>query len=121
MLDYLQATFWSLTYVLLIIYAIRFNRHGIPLVAVCLNFAWETVALAGSILGGIFSIELIIHVAWFSLDLIIILLYLFYEKRHHKWEKVLFILFYICLTALLAYLFIKGYMLLSCFCIDLNF
>lgn len=121
MFDYLQAIFWSLTYICLITYAIKFKVHGIPLVAVCLNFAWETVALINSIRIGSLSPVFMIHIVWFSLDLIIVTLFLFYETRIHenKKQKLVFIISYICSVICLWILFEKGYMLLSCFSIDL--
>lgn len=119
MLDYLQAGFWSLTYIFLIVYAVKFKMHGIPLVAICLNFAWETVALANSLIY-IRSIgPLVVHIAWLSLDLIIVALYLFHEKNSPKKQKLIFVSGYIGSTLLLVLLFKCGYMLLSCFCIDL--
>lgn len=118
MLDYLQAILWSLTYVFLIIYAVKFKQHGIPLLAILLNFAWETVALTYSIRSMQISGPLIIHIAWFSLDFTIVALY-FYEKNSSKKQKLMFLLGYAVSTAFLVFLFKYGYMLLSCFCIDL--
>ncbi|MBQ7380016.1 MAG: hypothetical protein IJW70_10125 [Clostridia bacterium] len=121
MLDYVQAAFWSLTYVFLIIYAIKFKRHGIPLASICLNFAWETVALGQSLMMGEFTGSLIVHIAWFSLDLVILLLFLFCETPEPKvkWKKWIFLISYVCSSVLLMFVFSKGYMLLSCFVIDL--
>ena len=118
MLDYLQAFFWSLTYVFLIIYAVKFKQHGIPLLAILLNFAWETVALTYSIRAMQISGPFIIHIAWFSLDSIIVALY-FHEKKSSKKQKLMFLLGYAVSTAFLVFLFKYDYMLLSCFCIDL--
>ena len=118
MLDYLQAVFWSLTYVILIIYAMKFKKHGIPLLAILLNFAWETVALINSIQKMQITGPLIIHLAWFSLDFIIVVLYLC-EKNSSIKQKLMFGLGYAISTAFLVFLFEYGYMLLSCFCIDL--
>ena len=119
-LDHLQATFWSLTYVVLIIYALKYKMHAIPLVAICLNFAWETLALIGSIMRGQFSSALLIHIAWFTLDMVMVLLYLFYETKIHenKVEKRCFLGAYLLSTICLAGMFLYGYMLESCFAID---
>lgn len=119
MLDYLQAFFWSLTYIFLIIYALVFKRHGIPLIAICLNFAWETIALAGSILFMRISGPMIIHISWFTLDFVIITLYLFKEKNSPEKTKKAFISAYLIFIIFFIILFKNGYMLISSFCIDL--
>ena len=121
MFDYLQGIFWSLTYICLIIYAIKFKAHGIPLVAICLNFAWETVALANSVHNRDLSSILIIHILWFSLDLIIVNLFLFQETRiyENKKPKLIFIISYICLVMCFWIFFEKGYMLLLSYLSDL--
>jgi len=119
--DHIQGICWSITYILLIVYAIQFKTHGIPLIAVCLNFAWETVALGGSLLNQNFSSVLIIHTAWFALDCIIIFLFYCYETKikENRKEKVVFAWAYIICVVCLVILFLNGYMLLSCFVIDL--
>jgi len=119
--DHLQAICWSVTYILLIIYSVKHKMHAIPLTAICLNFAWETTALMGSIINGNFSVILLIHVVWFSLDLVMVLLYMFYESgsRENREEKKHFWRAYILSTVCLTVLFRCGYMLLSCFVIDL--
>lgn len=119
MLDYIQAFFWSATYVMLIIYAIRFKFHGIPLISICLNFSWETNALFHSIQNP--SASLAIHISWFLLDLVIVILFLFFEKNNHvnAKKKVMFLIGYICSSICLFFLFKYQLMLLSCFFIDL--
>lgn len=120
-LDILQAIFWSATYCLLIAYSLKNKNHSIPLTAICLNFAWETVALATSILNKAVFFVLAIHLAWFCLDLIMVLLFLFFEDKQKNplSAKLLFLSSYlICIVALIL-LFDNGYMLLSCFIIDL--
>lgn len=118
--DHLQAIFWSLTYIVLIFYAVKYRAHAIPLIAVCLNFAWETLALIGSIMLGRFSSALYIHISWFTLDLVMVLLYLFHETKIHenKVEKCRFLVAYLLFAACLAGMFLSGYMLESCFIID---
>ena len=121
MLDILQAFFWSLTYILLIIYAIKFKTHGIPLVSICLNFAWETVALFQSIVTKKISTGFVIHIAWFLLDFLIVILFLFFEHTNEKERisKIIFFISYACAIGTFSILFMNGYMLLSSFTIDL--
>ncbi len=120
-LDILQAIFWSVTYCLLIAYSLKNKHHSIPLTAICLNFAWETVALATSILNHVVFSVLAIHIAWFSLDLIMVVLFLFFEDKQSNTlsAKLLFLSAYLICIAALLFLFDNGYMLLSCFIIDL--
>ena len=67
--DVLQAIFWSITYVLLIVYSIKNKKHGISLVSIVLNISWETIALLYDIVNQFSSW---IHIFWFSLDLVIL-------------------------------------------------
>lgn len=119
--DHLQLIFWSITYILLILYAIRFRIHGSPLPATLLSLAWETVALANSVLSGVFSWALMGHLAWFSLDLVLVCLYLFHETNisEKRKEKLCFLGGYLVLTAVMIPLFEDGYMLISSFIIDI--
>ena len=120
--DHLQAIFWSITYIFLIVYALKYKIHGIPLVAICLNFAWETAAVGALLIyGGEFSVAMLIRGAWLLLDCAIVGLYCFYEtKFFENWkEKVIFFSAHILSTICLAVLFFYGYMLISCFVIDL--
>lgn len=119
--DHFQAIFWSLTYILLIIHSLFYKNHGIPLTAMVLNFAWKTVALHNSIFATAFSYTLIVHIAWFSLDMIMVVLFLVYETKifENICRKLCFLCAYIVSTICLVFLFKHGYMLLSCFAIDL--
>ena len=119
--DHMQAIFWSLTYILLIIHSLRYKNHGIPLTAMLLNFAWETVALYNSLHSKTFSASLLIHLAWFFLDLIMVVLFYVYETKLHenKHRKIYFLSTYIMSTICFVFLFNNGYMLLSSFAIDL--
>lgn len=119
--DHFQAIFWSLTYILLIIHSLHYKDHGIPLSAIVLNFAWETVALQNSIQSNHFSDSLLIHIAWFFLDLIMVILFLSYETKisENKSRKIIFLFAYIISTICFVFLFNRRYMLLSSFLIDL--
>lgn len=122
MFDILQASFWSITYVLLIVYAIKYKTHGIPLTAICLNYGWETVALIRSLFVlKTFSLALLVHIAWFSLDTIIVALFLFHETPivDNIKQKALFLFSLLATIASCFVLFNIGGMLLSCFAIDL--
>ena len=108
--DLLQALFWSATYVLIIIFNIKYRSLGIPPIAMATNFAWETTALIryGSV----------IHIAWFSLDLIIVITYFTLCKPVYLRHKFYLPILYAVEMAALCVVFESGGMLLSCFFID---
>ena len=115
MLDNLQALFWCITYVLVIIAGFksqRFKKISMPYLAGVLNFAWEFTALnlsRGSNL---------IHILWFGLDLIIV--YIGYRFLEDKKKKLLYLTVIFILSVLLKYIFdLSGGMLISVFVIDL--
>lgn len=108
--DLLQALFWSATYVLIIIFNIKYRSLGIPPIAMATNFAWETTALIryGSV----------IHIAWFSLDLIIIITYFMLCKPVYLRHKLYLPILYVVEMAAFYAIFGAGGMLLSSFVID---
>lgn len=108
--DLLQALFWSATYVLIIIFNIKYRSLGIPPIAMATNFAWETTALIryGSV----------IHIAWFSLDLIIIITYFMLCKPVYLRHKFYLPILYVVEMAAFYAIFEAGGMLLSSFVID---
>ena len=108
--DLLQALFWSATYVLIIIFNIKYRSLGIPPIAMATNFAWETTALIryGSV----------IHIAWFSLDLIIIITYFMLCKPVYLRHKLYLPILYVVEMAAFYAIFEAGGMLLSSFVID---
>ena len=76
--DYLQIIFWSITYLLIIIYGIKFKNLMIPILALILNFSWETVAFIKDIyLFSSLSFAFIGHLIWLGLDLIMLIIYIY--------------------------------------------
>jgi len=114
MLDTLQVLFWSITYVLIIIAGFRswkIKKPSIPYLAVICNFAWESCALISS--RGLWA-----HVAWFSLDLIIVILGFCFINSLKK--KIVYISSLIVGVILLHFIFmLPNGMLYSSFAIDL--
>lgn len=110
-LDDIQVVFWSITYILSIVYALRKKTHIIPHPAILCNLAWETVALLCHGMIG--------HIVWFSLDVVIAFLFLL-RVRYSKKAKAAWI---ICLLFMIAVLWkvFRGSngMLISVFAIDL--
>lgn len=115
MLDNLQALFWSITYVLIIIAGFKSQKIkmvSMPYIAGVLNFAWEVIALyltRGSNW---------IHVSWFILDLFIVFIgYRFLVERK---RKVIYLTAILIFVILLKYIFnLNNGMLISVFVIDL--
>ena len=126
--DAMQAILWSVTYVLIILYNIRYRTLGIPPIAIASNFAWETVALLQDVRYAPSSFNIydvllgslgnLIHTAWFFLDVLIVVTYMVfcrpvYLKRNWYWAVL-----YAADLLLLIFAFKHGGMLLSSFLID---
>lgn len=75
--DYLHASFWAVTCILSVIFAVRYKKHIIPPLAAALSVAWEISSLI------FFSGY--IHILWAILDVLIFVLYIIYEKRKIKY------------------------------------
>lgn len=61
---------WSITYILVIAYNIKYSISAIPSIAIAANFAWETVALMGDVVQRHSVLD--VFNIWFVLDAIII-------------------------------------------------
>lgn len=113
MFDNLQVICWTIVYTLIVFFSLwhkEDRRFLIPPIAMCLNLACEINAIiytGGSFWG---------HYLWLSLDIVIFIIALLKIRC-----KKLYIL--VCtlaiLTLFLRILFTNGYMLISCFIIDL--
>ena len=120
--DILAGVFWSATYLLAIVYAIKYKTHGIPVFCICSNFGWETIALIQSLfVWRRFSPAVIVHIAWFTLDSVIVALFLLHESKWHEGfiKKIAVISYYAFTLLVFALAFKFNGMLLSSFVIDL--
>lgn len=117
--DVMQALFWSATYILIIIFNIKYKYTAMPLFALLGNFAWESVALAKDILSDISGVGHLIHIAWFTLDLAIVITYLLLCNKLY-FKKIFSVLIYF--VFLFAFIFFfnmwSSGMLISSFIID---
>lgn len=111
--DTIQLIFWTITYLLAIIYAVKYKQHIIPWPAMFLNVSWETAALL--------KYKSILHVPWFLLDVVLVILFLFLrcERRSNR-----FICVWIACAVLNTAVFLKlfghnNYMLWTSFLMDL--
>lgn len=123
--DAMQAILWSVTYVLIILYNIRYRTLGIPPIAIASNLAWETVALLQDmrrvpISSYIYDIlhGNLIHIAWFFLDALIVVTYLVFCRPVYLKRKWYWAVLYVVVSLLLSFIFKDGGMLLSVFIID---
>ncbi len=72
-----SGVFWLTTYLLLIQRGYQDKACGMPMAALALNISWEFIFSFIHPAGGI---QLIINIAWFALDSIIVIQYLHYEN-----------------------------------------
>jgi hypothetical protein len=81
--------FWSITYLLIIKRGFQDKACGMPLAALCLNISWEFLF---SFVFIPHSIQRAINIAWFILDLVIVVQYLRYEhaRRPADWSSPFF-------------------------------
>lgn len=117
--DVMQAFFWSVTYILIFVFNIKYKYTAMPLFAMCNNFAWETVALVRDILFGSWGIGSVIHIAWFTLDIAIVITYLLLCKKLYC-KKIFSLLIYV-VSLLICVLSFNTWalgMLISSFIID---
>jgi hypothetical protein len=70
--------FWTATYILIIRQSILDRTYGMPLVALCANISWEFI-FAFLIPPGI--VQHIVNIVWFSLDLGILVCFLYYGRK----------------------------------------
>ena len=114
-LDDLQIIFWSITYVLIIIFSfknIKLKCRAIPIIAVVFNFAWEFNAL---VMNGHWG-----HYVWLTLD-VIILAFALITVREKKFiiSDFIFILISLIVFNVIFWTLSWG-MLISSFVIDLT-
>lgn len=123
MFDILAGVFWSVTYILAIIHAIKYKMHAIPIFCICSNLGWETVAVIQSLITfDHFSPVILIHIAWFSLDVIIIILSVVHESSWFEnfSKKIAILSFYAFSIVAFLFIFQNDGMLISSFVIDLS-
>lgn len=121
--DYLQIIFWSITYLLIIIYGIKFKKLMMPILALILNFSWEIVAFINDIVRfELISFAFIGHLIWLSLDLIMFIIYIniYIKNKKRGFIPIIITLAILTNVFVLLYAFsLNDGMLLSVFIIDL--
>ena len=115
-LDYLQATCWSITYVLLIIYAKANKTHGIPLLPLLLNYSWEIDAIVLTLTINRTLVPLLMHGAWFLLDTVIVILYFHYSPSRKS--NIIFLIKFAFVLCFMTILFKMGRALVTSYVID---
>ena len=114
MLDHMQIIFWSITYLLIVGYGIKYRHERslmMPLFCGSLNIAWELNAIISS--KGFYG-----HFLWLSLDIIIFVINLFIIER--RINRALYGAMTLALFISLWFVFsIPNGMLVSVFLIDL--
>jgi len=97
-----SGVFWSITYLLLIKRGYQDKACGMPMAALALNISWEFIFSFIHPHGGF---QLVINIAWFVLDTILVVQYLRYEPaRRPAGESAAF--FYGAFLSILAVSFL---------------
>lgn len=109
--DDIQILFWTITYILAIVYTLKYKTNIIPYPAILCNFAWELAALLQSGMIG--------HYVWCAIDAIILILFL-NQKNYSKKFKMIWILCLLLVFGIMreVFYFEKG-MLYSSYTIDI--
>ena len=80
--DIYQMIFWSVAYIECIRIGFRQRTYCMPLLAICMNFCWETLSFVDYIIhDGENAFSLLIYGAWMFLDLGIIATFILYHKE----------------------------------------
>jgi hypothetical protein len=90
--------FWLITYLLIIKRGYQDKACGMPMAALCLNISWEFIF---SFVHPHSGVQLIINIAWFILDVIIVVQFLRYEIFRRP-EGISVPLFYAAFLSILA-------------------
>ncbi len=93
-----SGVFWLITYLLIIRRGYQDKACGMPMAALCLNISWEFIF---SFIHPHSGIQLIINIAWFALDLVIVAQYLRYESLRRPAGRSA-VLFYSSFFSILA-------------------
>ncbi len=118
-IDGLTFLFWITTYVLIILYNVKYHRLGIPPIAIGLNFGWETAMFVG-----LLFTQAQFHwgyFLWVLMDLAIVITYFWFCKPVYTKRKYNFGFVYLAslvLFSLLAHFDLEN-MPLFAFCIEL--
>lgn len=113
--DVMQALLWSVAYILIIIFNIKYKYTAMPLFALINNFAWESVALARDILSGrVFDSYCMVYFRPCHRH------YIFAVVQETVFKKSFFVLIYLVVLLVLVFSFNmwSSGMLISSFVID---
>jgi hypothetical protein len=97
-----SGVFWLITYLLIIKRGFQDKAGGMPMAALCLNISWEFIFAFVYPHGGI---QRAINIAWFALDVIIVVQYLHYERARRSAEMPVPV-FYAAFLSILAVSFL---------------
>ena len=117
--DLLQVVFWSITYVLIVVFGIIKRKTFMPIVAALFNISWEL----NSLLSDFFCVRIPIvalgHFVWIGLDFLIITIAIFYYVDNNKKMLLSFIFLPFIIIGLYFIFKINYGQLYSSFIIDL--
>lgn len=112
-LDSLQAIFWTLAYIFMAIYMIKYQSLSIHPNSVAINFSWESVVIFKGILE---KNAHWINLLWFGFDLIIVVIMCRYLSK--KEIRNNFIFYIVLMHLFFDLLYINRGLLISTFVMD---
>ena len=118
-IDLLQVVFWSITYILIIVFSIIKHSYFMPIIAGFLNFSWEINALYFDLINGSYNFVTIFHFIWVSLDFLIMVIIFFYYIDKNKKMLLTFVSIPVLVIVINFIFTVKNGQLHSCFIIDI--
>jgi hypothetical protein len=97
-----SGVFWSITYLLIIKRGFQDKACGMPMAALCLNISWEFLFSFVFLPG---PVQRVINIAWFGLDLVIVVQFLAYERARQP-AAISAAFFYASFASILATAFL---------------
>jgi hypothetical protein len=97
-----SGVFWSITYLLIIKRGFQDKACGMPMAALCLNISWEFLFSFVFLPG---PVQRVINIAWFALDLVIVVQFLAYERARRP-AAISAAFFYASFASILATAFL---------------
>lgn len=86
MMMLLSGICWSIVYVELIRGGLKYKTYVMPLFALGLNFAWETIYSVDDLILGAASVQGWVNLVWATLDAIIVYTYFKYGRKYYVEE-----------------------------------
>ena len=101
--DLLSGVSWCVVYVTALVLGIKHKTWCIPRIAICQNFAWEFwIVISKYVSGAAVSVGYVVQLSWLILDIMLVAIWLWYERKHLV-RNILLFSFILAVMYLLAY------------------